>query len=44
MLVDDAACLPFSFAEDYTLVKPYVHGYKVDPMGLVALNKVTTDK
>jgi oligopeptide transport system substrate-binding protein len=44
MLVDDAACLPFSFGEDYTLVKPYVHGYKVDPMGLVAFNRVTTDQ
>ena len=43
MLVDDAACLPFSFAKDYTLVKPYIHGYKVDPMGLVAFNQVTTD-
>ncbi len=44
MLVDDAACLPFSFGEEYTLVKPYVHGYQADPMGLVALNRVTTDQ
>ncbi len=43
MLVQDAACLPFSFGEQYTLVKPYVHGYNVNPMGLVALNKVTVD-
>jgi oligopeptide transport system substrate-binding protein len=40
-LVDDAACLPFSFGENYILVKPYVQGYDVNPMGLVRLNRVS---
>ncbi len=44
MLVDDAACLPIYFGEEYNLVKPYVHGYTVNPLGFVALNQVTTDK
>jgi oligopeptide transport system substrate-binding protein len=40
MLVDDAACLPLWFGENYILVKPYIAGYKLNAMGLVALNKV----
>ena len=43
LLVDDAACLPFSFGQNYIVVKPSVHNYKLDPMGLVALNQVTVD-
>jgi oligopeptide transport system substrate-binding protein len=40
-LVDDAACLPLYFGENYILVKPYVDGYSLNPMGQAALNRVT---
>ncbi len=43
-LVDDAACLPLSFGKNYTLVRPYVTGYKLNPLGFVALNKVSVGK
>ena len=41
ILVDDAAILPLWFGEDYVLVKPYVHGYELNPLGFAWLNKVT---
>jgi oligopeptide transport system substrate-binding protein len=40
MLVDDAACLPLWFDMNYTLVKPYVEGYGLNPMGFAWLNRV----
>ncbi|MFC1948680.1 peptide ABC transporter substrate-binding protein [Chloroflexota bacterium] len=40
ILVDDAACLPLWFGENYILVKPYVKGYMPNPMGIVILNEV----
>jgi oligopeptide transport system substrate-binding protein len=40
-LVDDAACLPLWFGQNYILVKPYVEGYELNPMGLAMLNKVS---
>ena len=40
MLVDDAACLPLWFGENYLLVKPYVEGYKLTPLGFAWLEKV----
>ena len=40
MLVDDAACLPLWFGMNYILVKPYVRGYELNPMGFAMLNKV----
>jgi oligopeptide transport system substrate-binding protein len=43
MLVDDAACLPLWFAKDYILVKPYVHGYELNPMGFAWLNLVSIE-
>ena len=39
-LVDDAACLPLWFGQNYILVKPYVDGYELNPMGFAMLNKV----
>lgn len=39
-LVDDAACLPLWFGQNYILVKPYVNGYELNPMGFAMLNKV----
>jgi oligopeptide transport system substrate-binding protein len=43
-LVDDAACLPLWFGENYILVKPYVQGYKLTPLGFAWLEKVTISK
>ena len=40
-LVDDAACLPLWFGRNYTLVKPYINGYNLNPMGLTMLNNVS---
>ena len=40
-LVDDAACIPLWFPRNYVLVKPYVSGYKLNPMGFAWLNKVS---
>ncbi len=40
-LVDDAACIPLWFGENYLLVKPYVHGYELNPMGIAMLNSVS---
>jgi oligopeptide transport system substrate-binding protein len=40
MLVDDAACLPLWFGQNYILVKPYVEGYELNPMGFAWLDRV----
>ena len=40
-MVDDAACLPLWFGQNYVLVRTYVKGYKLNPMGLAMLNKVS---
>jgi len=42
-LVEDAACLPLWFGRSYVLVKPYVRGYDLNPMGFVMLNRVSID-
>jgi len=44
MLVDDAACLPLWFGENYMLVKPYVEGYKLTPLGFAWLEKVSISR
>jgi len=41
MLVDDAACLPLWFDRNYILVKSYVLGYKLNPMGFAWLSLVS---
>jgi oligopeptide transport system substrate-binding protein len=43
LLVDDAACLPLWFGENYVLVKPYVSGYELNPMGTAMLNTVSVE-
>jgi oligopeptide transport system substrate-binding protein len=40
-LVEDAACLPLWFDVNYILVKPYVEGYELNPMGFAWLNRVS---
>ena len=42
-LVEDAACLPLYFGQDYILVKPYVEGYSPNPLGFVRLNEVSVE-
>jgi len=44
MLVDDAACIPLWFSKNYYLVKPYVSGYELTPMGYANLNKVSIER
>jgi oligopeptide transport system substrate-binding protein len=44
ILVEDAACIPLWFGKSITLVKPYVKGYKLSPMGIATLNKVYIEK
>jgi oligopeptide transport system substrate-binding protein len=40
-LVDDAACLPLCFGQNYILVKPYIVGYNLNPLGFAMLNGVS---
>ena len=42
-LVEDAACLPLWFGRTYILVKPYVKGYTINPLGFASLNQVTIE-
>ncbi len=42
-MVDDAACLPLWFGQNYILVKPYVTGYNLTPLGFAPLNKVSVE-
>jgi len=44
MLVADAACLPLWFGENYLLVKQYVKGYSLSPLGFANLNTVTVSE
>jgi len=41
ILVDDAACIPLWFGQNYVLVKPYVTGYKLNLLGFAMLNEVS---
>ena len=40
MLVEDAACLPLWFSQNYILVKPYVKNYVFSPLGIPLLSHV----
>jgi len=40
MLVNESPCLPLWFNVNYTLVKPYVKGYKLNPLGVADFSKV----
>jgi len=42
-LVDDAACLPLYFGENYILIKPYITGYNLTPQGFAMLNTVSVE-
>lgn len=40
LVVDDAPCLPLFHGANYILVKPYVKGYELSPLGIPDLSKV----
>ena len=42
-LVEDAACLPLWFGQNYILVKPYIKGYDLNPLGFAMLNGVSVE-
>lgn len=42
-LVSDAAAFPLWFGKSHTLSKPYVKGYKPNPLGIVMLNRVSVE-
>lgn len=44
MLVEDAACIPLWFPRNYFLVKPYVSGYELTPMGYADLSRVSIER
>ncbi len=43
-VVDEAPCLPLWFGENYLLVKPYVQGYRLDPLGIPDLSQVYLER
>ncbi len=43
-LVEDAACIPLWFGENYYLIKPYVKGFYLNPLGIVMLDQIRIDK
>ena len=44
MVVDEAPCLPLWFGESYLLIKPYVEGYKLSPLGIPDLSQVSMEE
>ncbi|MBL7124646.1 MAG: peptide ABC transporter substrate-binding protein [Dehalococcoidales bacterium] len=43
LLIEDAACLPLWFGQNYFLVKPYIKGYDLSPLGFAMLNEVSVE-
>jgi oligopeptide transport system substrate-binding protein len=43
LMVDEAACIPLAFGRNYVLIKPYVKGYELNPMGFAMLNEVSVE-
>ena len=43
VLMDDAVVLPFYYDRSYLLVRPWVHGLKVTPLGILSLDQVTVE-
>ena len=43
LLVEDAACLPLWFGQNYFLVKSYVTGYQLSPLGFAVLSEVSIE-
>lgn len=43
MLMDDAIVLPFFYDRSYMLVRPWVHGLEITPLGILSLDQVTVE-
>ncbi len=43
LVIDEAASLPLWFGLNYILVKPYIKGYKLNPLGFAMLNTVSIE-
>jgi len=44
MVVEEAPCLPLWFGMNYILVKPYVTGYELNPLGIPDLSQVCIEE
>ena len=44
ILVNDAACLPIYFGVNYMLVKPYIEGFVLTPMGVLTWKDVSLNR
>ena len=44
LLVDEAPCLPLMYGSNHVLVKPYVSGYRLSPLGVPDLSTVSVDR
>ncbi|XUW99380.1 MAG: peptide ABC transporter substrate-binding protein [Dehalogenimonas sp.] len=40
LILADAAVIPLFFGQEYILVKPYVTGFQINPMGMLVLDQV----
>jgi len=43
-VVDDAAAIPLWFGRDYMLIKPYVKGFALSPLGIPMLREVSLNR
>jgi oligopeptide transport system substrate-binding protein len=43
LLMDDAVVLPFFYDRSYMLVRPWVHGLQITPLGILYLDQVTVE-
>lgn len=43
LIISDAACVPLWFGRNYILVKPYVNGYTLSPLGIPVLANVSVE-
>ncbi|HET9659597.1 MAG TPA: peptide ABC transporter substrate-binding protein [Thermomicrobiales bacterium] len=43
LLMDDAVVLPFYYDRSYMLVRPWVHGLKLTPLGILSLDQITVE-
>jgi oligopeptide transport system substrate-binding protein len=44
IIIGDAAVLPLFFSRNYILIKPYVKGYELSPLGFSSLSQVSIEK
>ena len=44
LVVDEAPCLPLMYGSNHVLVRPYVSGYRLSPLGVPDLSTVSVDR